>query len=269
MVEIFDDIKKLYRFAAPCEELINYIEFFSETSLDATRQFINTEKFTVTLFPSYTPTIWINLGSPYQLTNGSKQVCIGAHTDILLLRNDIVERTNQRTDNIFTVKFHPGGFEAVFGIEQQKIGSHIINISTILPARFLPNFKKLNCFEERIAMLQQYFLSLLNAKFADNYLYQKVWHAVNTFTNSQMTYSNNTLASELAVSDKSLYRYFINIIGIAPKNYFSIVRARTALTSYVSNKTSFCPYDYGYYDMSHFRKAVVQFTGKKLADWHP
>ncbi len=267
MVEIFDDIRKLYRFVAPCDELINYIEFFSETDVEAATQYIGTEKFTVKLFPSYTPTIWVNLGSPYTLTNGSKQVCIDAHTDILLLRNDIVERTNLRTDNIFTVKFHPGGFEAVFGIEQQKIGSNIININTLLPTGFLDKLKKLDCFEERIVMLQQYFLSLLNLKFAGNYLYQKVLHAVNTFTNSQMTYSNQKLAGELAVTDKTLYRYFKNIIGIAPKNYFSIVRTRTALTCYVSNKESFSPYDYGYYDMSHFRKAVAQFTGKKLADW--
>jgi len=267
MVEIFDDIRKLYRFAAPCEELASYVEFFSETSLDATRQFINTEKFTVKLFPSYTPTIWINLGSPYRLTNGSKQVCIGAHTDILLLRNNIVERTNLRTDNIFTVKFYPGGFEAVFGIEQKRIGSDIVNINTLLSPGILGQLKKLDCFEKRMLLQQQYFLSLLNVKFANNYLYQKVLHAVNTFATSNMCYSNNQLAGELAITDKTLYRYFKNIIGIAPKNYFSIVRARTALTAYVSGKTLFSPYDYGYYDMSHFRKAVVQFTGQRLSEW--
>jgi AraC-like DNA-binding protein len=267
MVEIFDDIRKLYRFSAPCEELTNYIEFFSETSLEATNQFISTEKFTVKLFPSYTPTIWINLGSPYCLSNGSKQVCIGAHTDILLLRNNIVERTNLRTDNIFTVKFHPGGFEAVFGIEQTKIGSNIININTLLPSALLHQIKKQDCFEQRKILLQQYLLNLLNVKFADNYFYQKVLHAVDTFATSNMSCNNNKLASELAITDKTLYRYFKNIIGIAPKNYFSIVRARTALTAYVSDEALFSPYDYGYYDMSHFRKAIVQFTGQKLSEW--
>ena len=108
MTEIFDDIRKLYTFKTPCNELRNYIEFFSETSIDATNQHIHTEKFTVKLFPSYTPTIWINLGSPYYLKNGNQQFFIDVNTDILLLRDDIVERTNFRTDNIFTVKFHPG-----------------------------------------------------------------------------------------------------------------------------------------------------------------
>jgi len=183
----------------------------------------------------------------------------------LLLRNNIVERTNLRTDNIFTVKFHPGGFEAVFGIEQNKIGSNVININTILPSDLLSKLKRMDDFDKRTTLLQDYFLQLLNLKFADNYLYKTVLDAVNTYTLSHMMYSNNQLAGELAITDKTLYRYFKNLIGIAPKNYFSILQTRTALTTYVHNKASFSPYDYGYYDMSHFRKAVVKFTGQKLS----
>ena len=268
MVEIFNDIRKLYQFKTPCKELADYIDFFSETSLDATNQYITTDKFTVKLFSSYTPTIWINLGSPYHLRNGNRQFFINADTDILLLRNDIVERTNQRTDNIFTVKFHPGGFEAVFGIEQKKIGSDIININTILSPGILLKLKRLDCFEDRINLLQHYFLGLLNVKFADKYPYKKMLNAVYTFKLSAMTYNNNELADELAITNKTLYRYFKSLIGISPKIYFSIVRSRTALTSYVENKETFSPYDYGYYDMSHFRKDVVKFTGQKLSAWY-
>jgi len=83
-----------------------------------------------------------------------------------------------------------------------------------------------------------------------------------------MSYSNNKLAGELALTDKTMYRYFKSIIGIAPKNYFSIVRTRTALTAYVSYKELFSPYNFGYYDMSHFRKAVIQFTGQSLSQCH-
>ena len=265
MVEIFDDIRKLYQFKTPCGELENFIDFFSETSLEATSQYIDTERFTVKLFPSYTPTIWINLGSAYCLKNGDRQSFIDSHTDILLLRNNIVERTNLRADNIFTVKFHPGGFEAVFGIEQKKIGSDIININTILPADLLLKLKQPCCFEDRMSILQRYFLDRLDLKFVDNYLYKKVWNAVHTFLLSDMTYNNNKLAEELAITDKTLYRYFKRLIGISPKNYFSIVRSRTALTSYVLDKETFSPYNYGYYDMSHFRKDVIKFTGQKLS----
>jgi len=82
-----------------------------------------------------------------------------------------------------------------------------------------------------------------------------------------MTYSSHQLATALALTDKTLYRYFKTIIGISPKNYCAIVRARTALTHYVSHKENFSACDYGYYDKSHFRKEVVQFTGQKLSAW--
>src|SRR5688572_28789530 len=101
MIEIFDNIRKLYRFKTPCKELLDHIEFFSESSLDAMDRYIGADRFTVKLFPSYTPTIWLNLGAPYQLVNGSTNHVINERTDILLLRNGIVERRNLPTDNIF------------------------------------------------------------------------------------------------------------------------------------------------------------------------
>lgn len=267
LVEIFDNIRKLYRFEDPCEELADYIEFFSETSLDATHHYVGSREFTVRLFPSYTPTIWINLGSPYQIKNGNKWHLIDQHTDILLLRNDIVERKNLPTDNIFTVKFYPGGFEAVFDIEQRKIGSDIVNINTLIPSGIIRKAKRMDCFRDRLAFLQNYFLSLLNRKFADNHLYKKVVDAVNTYNLSGLSCNNRQVATEMAMTDKTLYRYFKNLIGTPPKQYFSIVRARTALTAYVADKNLFSPFDYGYYDMSHFYKEVVKFTGEKLSSY--
>jgi hypothetical protein len=66
MIEIFDDIRKIYQFGSPCEELADYIDFFSESSFEATRTHIGNSDFTVKMFPSWTPTFWINLGPSYQ-----------------------------------------------------------------------------------------------------------------------------------------------------------------------------------------------------------
>ena len=40
MTEIFDNIRKLYQFKAPCEGLVDHIDFFSESSLDAMGRYI-------------------------------------------------------------------------------------------------------------------------------------------------------------------------------------------------------------------------------------
>jgi AraC-like DNA-binding protein len=269
MIEIFDNIRKLYSFSAPCEGLANYIEFFSETSLEATHRFIETETFTVKLFPSYTPTIWINLGSPYQLKNGATWHTIDAHTDVLLLRNEIVERNNLPTDNIFTVKFNPGGFETVLGIPQPTLGSDIIPLQDILPAVLIRKLKNLGSFDDRKQLLQNYFLQKLETnRQQDAFYYRCIQGTIDAFCISGMEAGNSDLARQLCISDKTLYRCFTKVVGTNPKNYLGIVRARTALTAWVADNTAFSPYDYGYYDMSHFYKDVVKFTGQKLSAYH-
>jgi AraC-like DNA-binding protein len=269
MMEIFDEIKKLYRFKSPCEELTNYIEFFSETFLDATNRYISTEKFTVKLFPSYTPTIWINLGSSYYLKNGGKCYSINQNTDILLLRNEIVERRNRPTDNMFTVKFFPGGFEAIFGFSQTKIGSDVINLNEIIPVLITQRLRSLSSFDDRISVLQDLFLESLKRNHRKDHYSQCINNAVESFCLSGMEAGTREIAGKLCMTDKTFYRYFKSVVGTNPKNYLGIIRARTALTAYVIDTKSFLPYDYGYYDMSHFYKDVVKFTGQKLIENKP
>src|SRR6202000_3257107 len=98
MVEIFHNIRKIYTFQQPCGELAEHIEFFSESSLEATREHISDEYFSVKMFASYTPTFYINLGSPDEMTVGEKRHFITADEDILILRNSIVERFNTPAD---------------------------------------------------------------------------------------------------------------------------------------------------------------------------
>lgn len=65
MVEIFDNIRKLYTFGEACPDLAEHIEFFSESSIESAKKYIGNSNFSVRIFPSCTPTFYINLGSPY------------------------------------------------------------------------------------------------------------------------------------------------------------------------------------------------------------
>ncbi|WP_256449937.1 hypothetical protein [Chitinophaga sp. GbtcB8] len=38
-----------------------------------------------------------------------------------------------------------------------------------------------------------------------------------------------------------------------------------ALTAYVANKKAFAPCNYGYYDMSHFYREMIRFTGQSVS----
>ncbi|KQC00609.1 helix-turn-helix domain-containing protein [Pedobacter sp. Hv1] len=265
MTEIFENIKKLYLFELRCAALAPYIEFFSETSIEATQTHIQTEEFTVKLFPSYTPTIWINLGSPYHLKNGDHWQCINETTDVLVLRNEIIERRNLPLDNIFTIKFFPGGLEAIFGISQAKIGSDTVNLNELIPNSSIKKLKNLSSINDRISLLQELFLAKLHTNKKTNHYFTCIQQAIDTFHLSGLELKNKEIVQQLAISDKSMYRYFTKMVGTNPKNFMAMNRARIALTAYVDKRISFSPYIYGYYDMSHFYKDVVKFTGQKLS----
>ena len=264
MTEIFDDIRRLYQFKKPCLELQDFIEFFSQTSLEATAQLVDKNSFKVKLFPSFTPTIWLNLGSEYQLKIGNKTSKIDGKKDILILRSNIVERNNLRTDNIFTIKFHPIGFEVFFGISQAKIGNEIIDVNEILPAFFINKIKNLGNLEDRTALLETFFIEKLEKSQQKNHVFSIIKLATEQFIESGLELKNNELLEKSCVSEKTFYRYFQEAVGTNPKNYFSIIRARMALSAYKNAYCDFSPYDFGYYDFGHFSKDVFRFTGNNL-----
>ena len=266
MTEIFDNIRKIYDFSAPCAELADCIEFFSESSPEKTVKHTDNACFTVKMFPSWTPTIYINLGSSYQLLLNSSNYLIGPADDVLILRNSVVERQNLPTDHILTVKFHPGGLESIFGINQAKFADKVVNLNTIMSAQFIQKIKGLNTFEERVKMLQGFFLDNYKRKKTQDHYLKFVHNTIEAYGSAGMQFKNSELAEKMFTTSKTINRYFNNVIGASPKHYFSILRTRTALTAYIDKGHYFSPFDYGYYDMSHFYKDVVKFTGKKLRE---
>jgi|SRR5665213_2765292 len=268
MVEIFDDIRKIYAFKAPCGELAGHVEFFSESCAADTSRYIGNESFTVKMFPSWTPTIWINLGSPYRLATCDGSYTINTDDDVLLLRNTIVERHNLPTDHIFTVKFFPGGLEALLDVNQAGLKNKVIAAKTVLPARLIGSLKKADSFEERVKLLESWLLANRTWRRKRDHYLNFVRDTIEMYQGSGLKLNNTDLAEKMVTTSKTVNRYFNRVIGISPKNYFAVLRTRTALTAYVSNRKAFSPTGFGYHDMSHFYKDVIGFTGQKLSGFY-
>lgn len=264
MVEIFDNIRKIYQFSSPCEELTNYIEFFSESSPDATHAFAGNNCFTVKMFPSLTPTFWINLGTPYYLTLGNKRFLIPTGKDLLLTRDTIAERYNQPADHLFSVKFYPGGLESVLGIDQSGMAGKLIRLQDVLPASLIVRIKNAGGFGERKKLLEDHFLSQMKIKRTRTHYIELVADTIAMYEGGKMKYNVDELAERLFITSKTINRYFNKVVGITPKKYLSIVRSRTALTAFVADKKGFDPAIYGYHDMSHFYKETIKFTGERM-----
>ena len=268
MIEIFDNIRKIYYFSRPCTELAGYIEFFSESSTEKTFQLIPTERFTVEMFQSWTPTFWFNLSSPYIIEFRDKRQIVKQNDDILVVRDTTVIRHVVRTDRIFTVKFCPGGLEAVLGINQAKLTGKMIYLRDILPTSLIQGVKQAASYENRLQLLQNYFLITRHEqqkKRQDHYL-RSVKNAIDSYQDEGFLLNTGQVADKLFITAKTINRYFHKAVGISPKKYFSIVRARAALTQHANDRKYFDPNQFGYYDMSHFYKDITNFTGRRLGD---
>lgn len=264
MTEIFQNIREIYDFTPPCAELAPFIEFFSESSSEKCDSYFEKGHASVTMFPSWTPTFYINLTGPYLIDLGNIRYTIGAQEDILILRNGTVTRHNQSSDRIFTVKFYPGGLEAVLGFSQTAVKDRVIRLNRILPGTLLNRLKQPITFEERVKLMQSFFLNVRLHKGKKDHYFRIVQNAIGEYTGTGMRLNTSQVAERLFITSKTINRYFNRVVGLSPKSYFSILRARTALTAMISDRNSFAPWDHGYYDPAHFYKDIHKFTGQKL-----
>jgi AraC-like DNA-binding protein len=264
VTEIFDDIRQLYSFHTPDGKLGELIEFFSQSSSEKTRAFANNHLFDVRMFASWTPTIWINLGTPYRLLTGNQTLELGAFDDVLLLRDSTVTRINQPGDYIFTIKLFPGSLEYFFDISPTACRNLVLPATTVLPSSLVQTIRQLPGFNQRVDLLEKFFLQKLAHRKLKDYYLQIARNSIELCDKSSLNYNTSAIAERLFVSSKSINRYFQKAVGISPKKYFSVLRARKALSAFVSDRSSFLAEEFGYYDMSHFYRDMVRFTGQRM-----
>jgi AraC-like DNA-binding protein len=264
MVEIFDNIRGAYLFAAPCAELAPYVEFFAESVPAAAQDLPSDYPYAGTMFASWTPTCYVNLGPAYQLDLAQARYHVGAGADVLLLRNQTVVRHIPAADHLFVLKFHPGGLHAVLGVSQVGLADRLVSLGQVLPPALLAQVRAADSFAARTDLVQRHLLAAQRARPVKDHYHHLVGDALGIYQQGGLQLRTAAVAARACLSSKTITRYFQRVVGTSAKQYLSLLQARTALTAWVASPATFAPEDYGYYDQSHFRKAVRQFTGRAL-----
>jgi AraC-like DNA-binding protein len=264
MVEIFQNIRQPYDFAAPCAELAPYVEFFAESARDMTRQPVSPAPYQAKMFASWTPTLYFNLGPAYTLDLGDTRYQVPAAVDVLLLRNRAVVRHVPPADHCFTVKFYPGGLEAVLGLSQVGLADRLVLLGQVLPPWLPAQLRQACSFAERTDLMQRYLVQAQRGMPAPDHYLRLVSEAIGEYQATGLQLRTSAVAERLFLTSKTINRYFHRVVGTGPKEYFALLRARAALTAFVANPAEFAPDDYGYYDRSHFGRDIRNFTGQSL-----
>jgi AraC-like DNA-binding protein len=189
---------------------------------------------------------------------------VQAGEDVLLLRNSTVVRHKSAADCLFTLKFYPGGLEAVLGFSQVALVDRLVPLTSVLPAGLLAQLKQPMGFAERVDLLQQHLMRAYRGAPSPDHYVALVQDAIGEYQASGLLLNPSAVAERVFLTSKTINRYFHRVVGTSPSQYFSLLRTRAALTAFVAQPAAFAPSDYGYYDRSHFAKAVQRFTGQRL-----
>jgi AraC-like DNA-binding protein len=238
MVEIFQNIRQAHDFSQPCAALAPYVEFYAQSARTQLPPPGALAYQSSTMFASWTPTCYINLGPAYLIDLAHTRYTVRAGEDVLLLRNTTVARHKRATDNLFTLKFYPGGLEAVLGISQVQFVSRLVPLTHVLPEPLLKHLKQPISFSERVSVLEAFLLrTFCQPAHPDHYI-RLVHDAIGEYQASGLVLSSSAVAERVFLTSKTINRYFHRVVGTSPSQYFAILRARMALTAFVATTTA-------------------------------
>lgn len=252
-----DHFENNYHRTPPVPALAHFIEFFWETRFEKLWDQYPSG-FSDAQFPNIGYTYIINLGTPFVMQVDDQKFPM--RTDGFLPRYNAIECFHKPGNHLFGIKFRvsPIIFEKKVDFSEYK--GYIFPLSYLLEQSIIDNVKKAASFEKRIAILTQYFLSLLSG-------YRGSMHPVNIvseileecFQKNEFTTSVEKLAKRYKISSRTLQRYFEICTGISSKQALQVMRIRKATAHLANSPKSFHYFLYGYYDHSHFYKHLRQF----------
>jgi AraC-like DNA-binding protein len=258
-IEFFhiDHFEQYYHRIPPTAQLAPFIDFFWETRFDRLwKQY--PKGFSDAQFSNIGYTYLINLGTPFVMQVSDKRFTM--KTDGFLPRYNPIECFHKPGNHLFGIKFRisPVIFEKKVDFSEYQ--DYIFPLSYLMDVQVLRAVKEAGDFEERISILSNYFLKLINDyEGAMNPVHLVSRILEDCFQRNRFTVSIEDLAQTHGISSRTLQRYFEMCTGISSKQALQIMRIRKATAHLANSPEDFDHRIYGYYDHSHFYKHLKQF----------
>jgi AraC-like DNA-binding protein len=169
--------------------------------------------------------------------------------------------------SVFTIVFQPQGLMQFFKFplnEIYNINVPLRNIAGQAGWELKQKMGEVNTFEERIVIVENYFLTLLKHHY-DDFEFRRTNHIVDLIKQTRGRIGIDQMASEACLSRRQFERVFTEHIGTSPKQYMKIIRFQHALFQKQQNNNlnmTQLSYDSGYYDQSHFINEFKSLSGQ-------
>ncbi len=248
----------LYKEQPPSPNLAGYIKRFWSLEYDAAGEPAEPE----TVLPDGCPEIVFNLSDRFQRLHPT-----GPEFQPLTLFAGQMSRSIaiQPTGcvRLFGVRFHPAGTSALFDFPLSELNDQIMDLrATGFDAVELEEKIHLGrSFADRIALFESFFCAKLARL---RHVETTAAQAVRMIVNRGGTIPVGGLSLSLGLSERTLERYFKQVVGISPKMLSRVVRFQGLLDLVQNAKTPGfldASLELGYFDQSHAIREFREFSG--------
>jgi AraC-like DNA-binding protein len=212
------------------------------------------------LIPDGTIELMFNFGDNYeQIRNGQAFTVKGSH--IIGIRKQSLIISQTRKQNIFSIRFKPGGSYPFFQIPAHLFSNAFFPIEDLLGKEYkiLEEQMAEASNEERVALANKFLLQKIYQT-SDAYAFvAKCSKALLQYPSTPV----NKLAEQFNTNYKTMERRFKAVLGLTPAELLKIKRFNDAvLAMYSCRHASLTDiaYECGYYDQSHFIREFKQLT---------
>ena len=171
---------------------------------------------------------------------------------------------NTNTDQVFIVRFYPGAFYQLFGLDAQYFRYNPITPFEHIAKNnnfSIKDFYACNSIEEKIAFARTYVQHSFTGINTPQILHQTLDYIHRRKGKSTV----RNVTDDAGVNYKWLERSFVQHIGLLPKEYIQLQRfmhAYLELVGSVDVDLMGIAISNGYYDSNHFLKDFKVYTGK-------
>lgn len=177
---------------------------------------------------------------------------------------NVYVKYNNNTDQIFIVRFYPGAFYQLFGLDTQHF-----RYNPVVPFEVIANksnfsieeFFGYNSIEEKIAFVETY----VQNSFRKPYIPKTLQNTLDYIHQIKGKSTVRNVTNNVGVNYKWLERSFLKNIGLLPKEYIQLQRFLHAYFELVRSENvdlMRIAVSNGYYDSNHFLKDFKAYTGK-------
>ncbi len=173
-----------------------------------------------------------------------------------------LENTGNR--RVFGIKLQPWALTALFDVNMFHLTDTVIEIPKKL-LQVLEPVRKLSIsslpFNQKVQKIDKWFEVYISQQNLANTQGQK---AVEFIIDSKGKLDLKNIRNEVAISERSLERYFRKHIGLSPKYYSRIIRFSYIFQLIQGENIDWADIIFiaGFYDQSHFIKNFKEFTGE-------